>query len=105
MSSHNDPAQQRDLLEKLSSAYTLDLQVGGRHFQVIANPVFGADEERLGTVVEWTDRTQEVAVEQEIQDMVDSALAGDLSRRIELDGKAGFFDQAQPRRQRPGRCQ
>ena len=88
-----NPAQQYDLLEKLAQAYTTHLKIGGRDFQVIANPVFDADQVRLGTVVEWTDRTQEVAVEQEIQNMVDSALSGDLSRRIELDGKEGFFER------------
>ena len=48
--------------------------------------------ERIGTVMEWTDRTQEVGVEKEMQGMLSSVLAGDLSKRIALSGKAGFFE-------------
>ena len=45
----------------------------------------------LGTVAEWIDRTQEVAVEEEIANIVVAASAGDLSMRIRKDGKDGFF--------------
>jgi len=41
-------------------------------------------------VVEWLDRTNEVAVEREIQSIVDAALMGNLSERVELAGKRGI---------------
>jgi methyl-accepting chemotaxis protein len=47
----------------------------------------------VGTVVEWGDRTQEVAVEQEVAGIVNAAAAGDFSKRFDLSGKAGFFKQ------------
>src|SRR6185312_13573288 len=40
---------------------------------------------------EWTDRTQEVGVEGEMQTMLSAVLAGDLERRIAVEGKQGFF--------------
>jgi methyl-accepting chemotaxis protein len=86
-----DPARQRRVLETLSS----DLQectLGACTFRTIANPVVNDKGERIGTVVEWTDRTQEVAVEKEMQNMLSGVLAGDLSHRIDLGGKAGFFE-------------
>src|SRR5581483_4878296 len=45
-----------------------------------------------GTVMEWTDRTQEVSVENEMQAMLSGVVAGDLGSRIDLTGKSGFFE-------------
>jgi len=88
---HKNPAHQRSLLAALKNTYRTEIRVGGRTFALIANPVFNDDNERIGTIVEWKDRTQEVAAEQEIDRIVESAVAGDLSRRIDLAGKGGFF--------------
>ncbi len=54
---HKNPAMQRGMLEKLASTYKTSIQVGGRSFNLVANPIFGANNERLGTVVEWQDGT------------------------------------------------
>jgi len=89
---HKNPAHQRGLLENLTSTYTAGIDVGGRSMRVIANPVIGTDGRRLGTVVEWSDRTGELAVERDVQSVVNSALAGDLTKRISLDDKDGFFE-------------
>ncbi|UEM20516.1 methyl-accepting chemotaxis protein [Skermanella mucosa] len=67
------------------------LDLGGRTFLLIAHPVAGRHGEPLGTVVEWRDRTEERRIEAEISGMVATAVRGDLSARIALDGKAGFF--------------
>jgi len=89
---HKNPAHQRSLLGSLSSTHLADLTVGGRSMRVVANPVFDVDGERLGAVVEWSDRTQELAIEAEVQHVVNSALAGDLTNRISLDDKDGFIE-------------
>ncbi len=54
---HKNPAHQRNMLEKLSGTYKTSIQVGGRSFNLVANPIFSATNERLGTVVEWLDGT------------------------------------------------
>ena len=54
---HKNPAHQRGMLDKLASTYKTSIQVGGRSFNLVANPIFGANNERLGTVVEWQDGT------------------------------------------------
>ena len=82
----------RGLLQDLRETSSMALELGGRTFTIIANPI--VDEgtgERLGTVVEWVDRTQEVAVEGEVEGIVNAAKAGDLTQRIVLEGKRGFF--------------
>ena len=88
---HKNPSHQRQMLAALKSTYKADIAVGGRDFQVIANPVFSESGERLGTVVEWADRTQELSVEREVAGIVEGAKRGELSARIALEGKDGFF--------------
>ena len=50
-----------------------------------------AEGKRQGTVVEWEDRTVEVAVELEVESIVNAAKVGDLSQRIDLEDKNDFF--------------
>jgi methyl-accepting chemotaxis protein len=88
---HKSPSHQRDLLEKLSTTYEADVIAGGMNFHLVVNPVHNADRVRIGTVVEWRDETMEKQVEEEIENLVTKAVAGDLSVRIPLEGKEGFM--------------
>ncbi|MGD2119926.1 MAG: methyl-accepting chemotaxis protein, partial [Chromatiales bacterium] len=88
---HKNPSHQSRMLETLSSTFQSELHVGGRTMRIIANPVIDADGNRLGTAVEWADRTQEVAVEKEIDSLVEAASSGDLRSRLDTHGKEGFF--------------
>ncbi|MFT5235759.1 MAG: methyl-accepting chemotaxis protein, partial [Shewanella sp.] len=88
---HKNPSHQRNLLGNLTSTYSSQLIVGGRTFKVVANPIRDISGDRIGTVVEWTDRTAEVAIEHEIDSIISSAAAGDLSNRVSTEGKEGFF--------------
>jgi len=91
--SHIDIFQraQRDAFATLRDTHREELSVGGRTFALVANPIFGPAGERLGTVAEWTDRTQEIAVEKELQHMLAEVNGGNLRKRIEMAGKSGFF--------------
>ncbi|MCB1758721.1 MAG: PAS domain-containing protein [Gammaproteobacteria bacterium] len=88
---HKNPGHQRSMLKALQSSFKSEFEIGGRTLRVIANPVINEEGRRLGTAVEWTDRTAEVAVEREIDRIVASAREGDLSERIDMAGKVGFF--------------
>ncbi len=88
---HKHPQHQAKLLETLDQPYTSELQIGGRTMRIVANPIINDAGDRLGTAVEWTDRTAEVAVEKEVGLIVASAQEGDLSKRIVTDGKQSFF--------------
>jgi methyl-accepting chemotaxis protein len=89
---HKNPGHQRRMLDALRSVHRAEISVGGRSFALIANPIFAAGGERIGTVLEWNDRTQEISVEKELQDMLADVLAGKLHKRLELQGKTGFFE-------------
>jgi methyl-accepting chemotaxis protein len=71
--------------------YQADVSFGSATLRIAANPVEDAQGRRLGTVVQWHDRTQEVVTEEEVKEMVRRAVAGDLTARIEARGKEGFF--------------
>jgi methyl-accepting chemotaxis protein len=88
---HKNPAHQKVMLASFNNVHRAEIQVGGRIFGLIANPVINEKNERLGSVVEWTDRTDEVAVEQEISGIVIAAGQGDFTKRVDLSKKLGFF--------------
>ncbi|MBB5205669.1 PAS domain S-box-containing protein [Inhella inkyongensis] len=88
---HKNPAHQRNLLGQLKGEYRTQLKVGSLSFALTASPITSPQGERLGTVVEWLDRTAEVAAEQEISALVEGAGQGDFARRIDTEGKTAFF--------------
>ncbi|RLA19239.1 MAG: chemotaxis protein [Gammaproteobacteria bacterium] len=88
---HKNPAHQRGMLDKLAGKFESELTVSNLIFKFIANPVLDADGVRIGTVVEWEDRTAEVATEHEISNLVEAVSRGDLSGRFDLQDKKGFF--------------
>ena len=88
---HKNPAHQSALLENLQSTYETQIQLGHLYFRLVANPIFAADGTRLGSVVEWLDRTKEVEAEQEVAKIVQAAGRGDFSERVNSDNKVGFM--------------
>jgi methyl-accepting chemotaxis protein len=90
---HRHPRHQADMVGALQGSHQADMEIGGRSIRILANPVIDESGERLGTAVEWEDRTAQVAVEREIDALVEAAGHGDLQRRIDLAGKEGFFHQ------------
>jgi methyl-accepting chemotaxis protein len=90
---HKTPAHQQQLLANLNGTYRTEIKVAGHTFALAACSVVNDEGERLGSAIEWKDRTAEVAVEQEIAGIVRAAAEGDFSQRINLDDKEGFFKQ------------
>jgi methyl-accepting chemotaxis protein len=88
---HKNPAHQKMMLAAMRTTHRAEINVGGRIFSLVANPIYNGGGERVGTVVEWNDRTAEVATEAEIATIVQAAADGDFSSRLSLEGKTGFF--------------
>ena len=87
-----DPAGERRILDALTAERVEERNLGGLCFRTVTNGVTGERGERLGTVMEWTQRTQEVRVEEELQGVLAAVNGGDLTRRIDLAHKSGFFE-------------
>jgi methyl-accepting chemotaxis protein len=90
---HKNPAHQRELLTNLRSPHKTQIEVGSLTFGLVVVPVINEKGERVGTAVEWKDRTQEVAIEKEVAGIVQAAANGDFTKRLELVGRDGFFKQ------------
>ena len=88
---HQDPQHQRAILDGLQEPLTSEFDLAGHTLRIITNPVIDESGQRLGTAVEWTDRTAEVRVEQEIAEIIEAANQGDLKTRITMRDKQGFF--------------
>jgi len=88
---YENPEHQRQLLKTFTATYNATVMIGGHTFRLSANPVFNASGQRLGASLEWIDATVEVKIEDEVDAIVQAAVAGDLSKRIDLQGKQGFM--------------
>src|SRR5690606_36600572 len=88
---HKNPAHQQRILAGLTQAHRARIRIGGRTFNLIANPAYNRRGVRVGTSVEWTDITQQLAIEQEVATIVTAAGNGDFSQRLPLEGKEGFM--------------
>jgi methyl-accepting chemotaxis protein len=88
---HKNPAHQHTMIRDMQQPLHTNIRVGDLRFRLVANPIVDSLGERVGTVVEWTDRTAEVAIEAEVAAAVEAAVQGNLGQRLSLEGKAGFF--------------
>ena len=90
---HKNPAHQAQMLDRLRGSHKATIKIGVRTFALTVSAVINDKGEHLGSAVEWIDRTVELAVEQEIANIVAAAAKGDFTQRIKLEGKTGFFLQ------------
>ena len=86
-----EPAVLRGQVERLAEPVTRQEVIGGRTMKTIMSAMKDETGRRLGTVIEWFDRTQEMATESELQEVIGAVTAGNLDNRISLEGKRGFF--------------
>lgn len=73
---------QPGLTESLTHHHSSDVAVDGRTFRMEIDPVLDPKGGRVGYVMEWSDRTAEIALEHEVATVVAAAARGDFSKRI-----------------------
>lgn len=104
---HPEPAQQRRLLENLTSTHQQEVILGNRTVRMVVSPALDDTGKRLGTVVEWTDLTEQLASQRQIADagarerqqanelqanvdalleVVNAAASGDLTQDVPVQG-------------------
>ena len=88
---HRRPEHQRRMLENLKATHRAAITIANRDFDLVANPVVNSRNQTLGTVVEWNDVTDLHQVQRALEGMVKTAQAGDLSGRLDLANREGFF--------------
>ena len=70
--------------EKLTAPKAMEISMYGRRLGLTIVPVYNANNEYLGRMTQWHDRTDEVIAEQEVIRLVGDAVAGKLSERVDL---------------------
>ncbi len=88
---HNLETVANDRLMMSDTPVTSRMRAGGRTIDLTASPVYNGKGDRIGSVVEWVDKTAQVAVEKEIADIVHLATEGDFSQRLTEADKDGFM--------------
>ena len=86
-----DPQAVLVRLRNLTSVSRTRMELGGRMYDLTTTPVITDNGERLGTVGQWADVTEQLEAELQIEALVQAAVAGDFSQRLSMDGKSGFF--------------
>ncbi len=78
-------------VEQIESSCDIELALGEKIFAVSLSPVFGDNGNKIGLVLEWVDRTENVSCENELHQVVQAASSGVLDERIDEANKHGFF--------------
>jgi methyl-accepting chemotaxis protein len=88
---HKHAAQHRAKLADLKGSMHTQIDLGGRTLSLTGNPMIDESGARVGTVLEWVDRTDALRTERDLEGTVAAVLGGNLRARVALDGKAGFY--------------
>ncbi|OYT87947.1 MAG: chemotaxis protein [Burkholderiales bacterium PBB3] len=86
-----DPQAALQRLRGLTATVKSEMQLGGRMYSITTSPVLSASGDRMGSVGQWQDITDQLATEKEVAEVVQAAANGDLGQRLKLEGKSGFF--------------
>ena len=89
---YKSSSHQPVMLENLKDTYKTTIKIDNCNFSLIITPVFDEEQVRLGTVIEWVDKTKEVQIEEEVKQLILAANAGDLSKRLNTEGHFGFVE-------------
>ena len=86
-----DPSTMAEL--ERTGSVRRELRYGEAQFAQAVSTIRNEEGEVVGHVTEWRDRTEEAQVEAEVARVIAQAAAGDLTGRIDDEGKQGFFLQ------------
>jgi len=87
---HKDPSHQENILDTLTTTFNTRIQLGTETVDLIVDPIFDEQGQRIGTVAEWKRMTAQLSVEKMISDIVANAAKGDLKSRIDAQALSGF---------------
>jgi methyl-accepting chemotaxis protein len=89
---HANPAHQRRMLESPENfPYSTKIKVGPLVFKINVTAIRDGRGNYIGNTMEWSDITQQVEAERQIESLLQEATEGKLDRRIETQSWEGFF--------------
>lgn len=88
-----DPQAALQRLRNLSTATHSQMQLGSRQYKVTTTPILNDKGERLGSVGEWVDITDQLNAQDLLTGVIRKAADGDFSARLNLESRDPFFAQ------------
>ncbi len=88
---HKNPAHQRNLLKPENLPYSTQISLGDLTFGLSAIALFDEEKNHLGTAVQWTDETEVVNAQKQVENLINDAVQGKLDTRIDADEFDGFM--------------
>jgi methyl-accepting chemotaxis protein len=88
---YKDPVAALERLGKLTSRISTRMRLGGRTYDVTTTPIVGRAGNKLGSVGQWADMTDQLAAEAELGAVATAAARGDFSTHMNLAGREGFY--------------
>jgi methyl-accepting chemotaxis protein len=87
---HKNPAHNREKVSRLTQAWISEMKIAGLVVRLSVAPIL-SNGQKLGYVVEWLDRTQEVDLEMQLDVAARSAKDGILHRRVDISKAQGIY--------------
>ena len=89
---HKNPAHQQNLLGNPNNLpHTVEIKVVGLTFQLIAIALRDEEGTHVGTAIQWIDLTEEKDAQGQIENLINSAISGELDTRITTEDFTGFM--------------
>ena len=87
---HQHPEHQAKLLDELTETFHARIKAGNATVDLIIDPIFDENNNRIGTVAEWKNMTEQLSIEANIENIITEASTGVLSNRIDAIHLTGF---------------
>ncbi len=82
---NSDSTQSGVALSSLKETYRSRLKLGKQHFDMAASPMFASDGQRIGTALEWMDRSADTEFRHGLRNVAQKAAAGILTARVQVN--------------------
>jgi methyl-accepting chemotaxis protein len=86
---HKNPAEIQRRVAGLTEPFRARIKIGELTLELVICPAFDANGQRLGTLVEWNNLTDDLKAMGEVTQVVEAATSGDFSNRVREDDKKG----------------
>lgn len=90
---YDDPQAALQRLRNLTTSTKSQMSLGSRIYRVTTTPVVNETGERLGSVGEWVDVTDQLTAQEMLTSVISEAADGDFSVRLSLKSDDPFFVQ------------
>ncbi len=84
-------AQVEQLVKDAEQVQQHSISFNNLSLVVNTSPIFDSQHQLIGQVIEYRDRTNEVSIEDEIEELINEAKKGNFKNQLDLNNKDGFF--------------